>query len=258
MRGGTASIDLRVASIGGLSPRARGNRRRRSAWDRHERSIPACAGEPRSNRQPRLAARVYPRVRGGTTKPKPRELPLYGLSPRARGNQNRAVVNGLALGLSPRARGNLHHQAEHIGRIVYPRVRGGTPGLVDGRLRPRGLSPRARGNRTKSSARRSNQGSIPACAGEPDILDNYKDKPPVYPRVRGGTISTTLTAGCFQGLSPRARGNQWLIVLLRSLFGSIPACAGEPRLPAVRKCGNRVYPRVRGGTPQPGAGGPPA
>ena len=51
-------------------------------------------------------------------------------------------------------------------------------------------------------------GSIPACAGEPDLDFGGDDFHGVYPRVCGGTICTgAVTATC---------------------PGSIPACAGEP------------------------------
>ena len=50
-----------------------------------------------------------------------------------------------------------------------------------------------------------------------------------------------------EGLSPRVRGNPPLLLLL-TLLGSIPACAGEPTTSATRPTGARVYPRVCGGT----------
>ena len=90
-------------------------------------------------------------------------------------------------GLSPRVRGN-----RHVGRIgalyprVYPRVCGGT-GDID----------------INSG---SFTGSIPACAGEPEIADALGDDPKVYPRVCGGTSRTTSPASVNSGLSPRVRG----------------------------------------------------
>ncbi len=50
----------------------------------------------------------------------------------------------------------------------------------------------------------------------------------VYPRVCGGTISADHGKIPPNGLSPRVRGNQEQVPLLRHLSGSIPACAGEP------------------------------
>ena len=49
----------------GLSPRVRGSRRRSALIDRPAGSIPACAGEPRQDREGGSMSRVYPRVCGG-------------------------------------------------------------------------------------------------------------------------------------------------------------------------------------------------
>ena len=50
------------------------------------RSIPACTGEPRIVREAEDAARVYPRVYGGTSVLAVAEEAGQGLSPRVRGN----------------------------------------------------------------------------------------------------------------------------------------------------------------------------
>ena len=75
----------------------------------------------------------------------------------------------------------------------------------------------------------------------------------VYPRVRGGTISTDALADDMDGLSPRARGNRQGLQDEIKPERSIPACAGEPVSPAICRALSTVYPRVRGGT-----GGRPA
>ena len=64
--GGTA-LTIKSSTGGyGLSPRVRGNQRRqRGVLPRH-RSIPACAGEPKSPAKTLLDIKVYPRVCGGT------------------------------------------------------------------------------------------------------------------------------------------------------------------------------------------------
>ena len=51
-----------------------------------------------------------------------------------------------------------------------------------------GLSPRVRGNPSGGGGEVWASGSIPACAGEPEILSNAALMPPVYPRVCGGTL----------------------------------------------------------------------
>ena len=111
-----------------------------------------------------------------------------------------------------------------------------------------GLSPRVRGNRSPVSYIQRNQGSIPACAGEPTSGAPLPPVLKVYPRVCGGTSVTRRGIFFSNGLSPRVRGNLPDPSLVRYSEGSIPACAGEPTsgapLPPVLK----VYPRVCGGT----------
>ena len=92
------------------------------------------------------------------------------------------------------------------------------------------------------------RGSIPACAGEPQLFDGRSDCLMVYPRVCGGTDQDASDGRTPGGLSPRVRGN--LPHFPRQLVpqGSIPACAGEPSLKATPAIQRRVYPRVCGGT----------
>ena len=71
---------------------------------------------------------------------------------------------------------------------VYPRVCGGTYHKRAAILPVTGLSPRVRGNRSKVLGGVRNQGSIPACAGEPPALRVNNEVHEVYPRVCGGTI----------------------------------------------------------------------
>ena len=70
----------------------------------------------------------------------------------------------------------------------------------------------------------------------------------VYPRVCGGTGLAVQVVSFGKGLSPRVRGNQAVWRGAVDVYGSIPACAGEP-LGRPRACACRgVYPRVCGGT----------
>ena len=111
-----------------------------------------------------------------------------------------------------------------------------------------GLSPRVRGNRDRVYVKSLTRGSIPACAGEPQRLQPNRSLFQVYPRVCGGTQQTAGRNLYHLGLSPRVRGNlarTWRASWARR---SIPACAGEPvGFPSPYE-GNRVYPRVCGGT----------
>ena len=98
-------------------------------------------------------------------------------------------------------------------------------------------------------------GSIPACAGEPQLRDSWTERGIgwVYPRVCGGAITcTVLGRSAFEsGLSPRVRGSRRYPCdsAVVGDGGSIPACAGEPEsrflLPS-SKSEAGLSPRVRG------------
>ena len=64
----------------------------------------------------------------------------------------------------------------------------------------------------------------------------------------GGTSVCHIQCEQRVGLSPRVRGNQYLIRRPAWRCGSIPACAGEPTSGNTFPCWDRVYPRVCGGT----------
>ena len=70
----------------------------------------------------------------------------------------------------------------------------------------------------------------------------------VYPRVCGGTAALHAVVERRLGLSPRVRGNLGGGSPATVARGSIPACAGEPRLPTGTSSSVGVYPRVCGGT----------
>ena len=208
VRGGTTAVGGSRMFLLGLSPRARGNLLRKVSSNAETRSIPACAGEPPPAGRGNPPTRVYPRVRGGTKTTKSRAGGRCGLSPRARGNP---FHSERYLGLSrsipacagePRTRG-----MRKAGSWVYPRVRGGTTQGGNANDSGLGLSPRARGNPAEVITRRTLLRSIPACAGEPRQERLRFRRVKVYPRVRGGTVTTPSGKQGVRGLSPRARGN---------------------------------------------------
>ena len=123
-----------------------------------------------------------------------------------------------------------------------------------------GLSPRVRGNRQAIFEMVSDEGSIPACAGEPRTRTTTSRAGGVYPRVCGGTTCPVRASISVRGLSPRVRGNRQSKRAGGGVSGSIPACAGEPSARTSNNGMARVYPRVCGGTSPPtrgarGAGG---
>ena len=90
-------------------------------------------------------------------------------------------------------------------------------------------------------------GSIPAWAGETQMLAAIRCSKAVYPRVGGGNRAQHSAQRLCWGLSPRGRGKliRRLLVSLRG--GSIPAWAGETQDLAFKRAVGRVYPRVGGG-----------
>ena len=58
---------------------------------------------------------------------------------------------------------------------VYPRVCGGTEVERVAELGQQGLSPRVRGNHLTGGIVRTTMGSIPACAGEPEMEMSASD-----------------------------------------------------------------------------------
>ena len=103
--GGTASRSGRWKSSYGLSPRVRGNQSHTAPRVPSRRSIPACAGEPASVVPVGVAARVYPRVCGGTVSAPSIVDDTLGLSPRVRGNLTRREVRFSMTGSIPACAG---------------------------------------------------------------------------------------------------------------------------------------------------------
>ena len=166
--GGTFRLRLAGKDVAGLSPRVRGNQHRQYAICPGQRSIPACAGEPRRWRRPRRGRPVYPRVCGGTAAAESVAPDAGGLSPRVRGNLVVAQAHHQQAGSIPACAGEpttRNRSAPIPG--VYLRVCGGTLQKHSRKGPSGGLSPRVRGNRVAGCAGAECRRSIPACAGEP-------------------------------------------------------------------------------------------
>ena len=172
----------------GLSPRVRGNHPVYAMSMGGVRSIPACAGEPRTSTGPAPGLPVYPRVCGGTRHHAVGAGNTVGLSPRVRGNR-RAPASAVpgrrsipACAGEPAIGGLVSISIE-----VYPRVCGGTVTIMPAWYTACGLSPRVRGNPERPAQRAQKRRSIPACAGEPFCPIRRRRSRGVYPRVCGGT-----------------------------------------------------------------------
>ncbi len=168
MRGGTVKAQADRIGLEGLSPHARGNRLEVRIAHLLDGPIPACAGEPCSDRSSQKPCGAYPRMRGGTAKNPLNRLAARGLSPHARGNHIPADLVAFDAGPIPACAGEPHPSRSCRFRCgAYPRMRGGTPMVDEARKAGLGLSPHARGNLTWKSPITSAAGPIPACAGEP-------------------------------------------------------------------------------------------
>ena len=206
--GGTDGPGISEPVAGGLSPRVRGNlRRRRWPYDRY-RSIPARAGEPVPHCHVGPCYTVYPRACGGTRDVKGSAVAARGLSPRVRGNRG----GGQRVRADPRsipARAGEPHRARRMSgtSAVYPRACGGTFGHLCIAFLATGLSPRVRGNHRPIDLYRCTDGSIPARAGEPAWSPSAGRSSAVYPRACGGTGWMDSISQHNLGLSPRVRGN---------------------------------------------------
>ena len=188
MCGGTAGVPAPACSLGGLSPRVRGNPMRIVWRTTATGSIPACAGEPRTPSRGRAHRQVYPRVCGGTAARPAAPDDADGLSPRVRGNRSFRRRRTAYAGSIPACAGEPPARpGQRTPRRVYPRVCGGTSVSWQSAQISKGLSPRVRGNPGGASATWPAAGSIPACAGEPEHLKRGDAVPEVYPRVCGGT-----------------------------------------------------------------------
>ena len=248
-RGGTPTAPAILRSSSGLSPPTRGNRARRNPRPVAIGSIPAHAGEPVHVALRLGLVGVYPRPRGGTLIDELTLRSVTGLSPPTRGNPAQDAPQLAYRGSIP-----AHAGEPHCGTVafaaseVYPRPRGGTWVFFNRERPSKGLSPPTRGNLRQRRLAPSDEGSIPAHAGEPATRRAWAPPLRVYPRPRGGTGLGMNHPRWGVGLSPPTRGNpRGGLDQLRAVR-SIPAHAGEPPTAGLRPSNRPVYPRPRGGT----------
>ena len=248
-RGATRRATAPVSAGRGLSPHARGNRRRIRRCDVADGSIPARAGQPLVDSQNPHRPQVYPRTRGATSVMALKWALRSGLSPHARGNREHYDrVPPRERSIPARAGQPTCRCTDSRVRGVYPRTRGATLKRVHHASALRGLSPHARGNRCCAGRPSGARGSIPARAGQPESGGSRWAGQWVYPRTRGATQLIATTNVYIEGLSPHARGNRLATSLRIRDSGSIPARAGQPVTPASRHPLSGVYPRTRGAT----------
>ena len=185
--GGAHRYSVVLVLGSGLSPRVRGSRSMPPLALGCLRSIPACAGEPSRVEREGADLWVYPRVCGGAWLRMHGKPVDQGLSPRVRGSRDGQVLYVLSGGSIPACAGEPKTgRCRHPGDPVYPRVCGGAVLQRAFEANAHGLSPRVRGSQCPRLDLLVDQGSIPACAGEPVGAFKPGRGRWVYPRVCGG------------------------------------------------------------------------
>ena len=250
MGGGNNFWAGRDAYISGLSPRGRGKLSRRGGKPCSAGSIPAWAGETRTELAEPYARKVYPRVGGGNHRLHYDMMLRQGLSPRGRGKLDSNSQGSAGNGSIPAWAGETVMGAiVRTASTVYPRVGGGNFRAPPRSAQMRGLSPRGRGKQEKTDATSAPCGSIPAWAGETCSRRRVRVYAGVYPRVGGGNTPKPMPKCAARGLSPRGRGKHPKKSKACRIKGSIPAWAGETGIIGEQRRGRQVYPRVGGGNP---------
>ena len=220
-----------LAARHGPSPRVRGIPPERSRFQLLVGSIPACAGNPLARPNGRRPQGVHPRVCGESEgMPEPvREL--RGPSPRVRGIQSAKRSALQRPGSIPACAGNpAGIGTKEPSRGVHPRVCGESSHTSWMRFSVQGPSPRVRGIPATALACSAHQGSIPACAGNPGTGARRPGSRRVHPRVCGESSPAGRPPVARAGPSPRVRGIPLRTTVGGIGRGSIPACAGNPRV----------------------------
>ena len=211
----------------GPSPRVRGSLVCNPHRQQNPRSIPACAGKPTRpcSTDPRL--RVHPRVCGEASMVIPIPSRIRGPSPRVRGSRPAAPDPEPCPGSIPACAGKPRPSSPAAERRrVHPRVCGEACCVRPEQTASSGPSPRVRGSPRPGCPGRHRPRSIPAWCGE------------------AGNPDASMSGR--SGPSPRVRGSLDCLPANQTPSGSIPACAGKPRLPARQSDSIRVHPRVCG------------
>ena len=130
--------------------------------------------------------------------------------------------------------------------VVYPRWRGELDRTASVVSSGSGLSPLARGTPVFANLWTIAIRFIPAGAGNTKCWWALMPQTQVYPRWRGEHYRTDCRILFFCGLSPLARGTQWILVININAARFIPAGAGNTKFVAKLAVKIAVYPRWRG------------
>ena len=127
LRGGSPSLLPEYRYAPGLSPPTRGIHYLIALDDEYAGSIPAYAGDPHALRLFTEVAKVYPRLRGGSSTIQRMARYMPGLSPPTRGILPTSSLCIYGYGSIPAYAGDPWMRVRQgIARRVYPRLRGGS------------------------------------------------------------------------------------------------------------------------------------
>ena len=189
--------------------------------------IPAYAGNTTPKRFPVWRAWDHPRVCGEHLM-RPMRLVGQGTSsPRMRGTPSIGSLSDPSNRDHPRVCGE-HRSKPCSVRFVM------------------GSSPRMRGTQCRLAMNNGPTGIIPAYAGNTIVSKCDKITERDHPRVCGEHLLAIMGLLTMLGSSPRMRGTPTYRLDSRSLFGIIPAYAGNTRLIPPRGCWRWDHPRVCG------------
>ena len=206
-RGGATSPQALDPLLEGPSPLARGSLVRALRPGRPGGSIPAGAGEPSARRSTRRGSTVHPRWRGGARARTLSQARPGGPSPLARGSRL-ACAARVPLRSIPAGAGEPSCGLKlTLMTAVHPRWRGGAQALAASSGGLSGPSPLARGSPPGARQRPTRRRSIPAGAGEPQLLTERRSPSTVHPRWRGGAKALGSAGLGDIGPSPLARGS---------------------------------------------------
>ena len=110
-----------------------------------------------------------------------------------------------------------------------------------------GPSPRGRGRQVPIGSQAPVLRTIPAWAGETEILCPVCNGLRDHPRVGGGDSAPASARNASMGPSPRGRGRLVPVPNVAQHVRTIPAWAGETSASTPTKTGTRDHPRVGGG-----------
>ena len=248
MRGEHHAAALSPTHSRGSSPHARGTHTPYPRPMRPRGIIPACAGNTVLDDRVGGDVGDHPRMRGEHTAGSAIWAACRGSSPHARGTQVHPHTRPLAEGIIPACAGNTDVTRMAWGACWdHPRMRGEHRRFRQDVPCGTGSSPHARGTQNPKPHISTEQGIIPACAGNTSCIHLKdwlpRDHPRMrgehplsegdvdlrgdHPRMRGEHPRPSPWLPSSRGSSPHARGTLVGGAGLDAGDGIIPACAGN-------------------------------